>query len=276
MTYLKLQWFLLGFAMVSGYVSIAQIVNPIAGARGLAMADASVTFNDINSVFSNQAGLAMIERTEVMLFAGQKYFADEIRNFSLAYAQPTSFGTFALNLQYYGFEGYNEQKIGFNYARKLSKNLSLGGQIYYLGYRIPEYGNRGLLSAEIGLRSLVTDEVIVAAHISNPVRVENAEDEKIPTIFNIGVAYIPSKKITISAEAEKEIEFPVAARLGLEYQLANPFYARLGVSTGPVLFSFGMGFQLKESFTIDAAASYHQTLGFSPALALRFAFDKQK
>ena len=247
-------------------------ISSSAGARGMAMGDAAVSFSDINSIFSNQAGLAYLEKTEVILFAGQKYFVNDIRNIAVAVAYPSQLGTFGLNIQYYGFEDYNEQKIGINYARKLTQNLSLGVQFNYIGFRIPEYGTKGLISVEIGVRSQILKQLIIAAHISNPIQIEVVDGENLPTLFNFGVAYLPSKKLTITAEAEKDIEFPVSVKFGLEYQLVEPVFIRLGISTEPTSLSFGMGFIIKEKLKIDAATGYHQTLGFSPALSIQVAF----
>ena len=247
-------------------------VSNSAGARGLAMGDASVTFSDVNSIFSNQAGLADMTKTEIILFAGQKFFVNEIRNIAAGVAYPTRFGTFGLNLHYFGFESYNEQKIGINYARKLTQKVSLGVQFNYQGIRIPEYGTKAMISAEIGIRSEIIKNLIIAAHIANPIRIEVVEDEYLPTVFRFGAAYLPSKKLTITAEVEKDIEFPAAVKFGLEYQVIEPFFVRVGIGTEPTLFNFGFGFVIKEKFVIDAASSYHQTLGFSPALGVRFAF----
>ncbi len=258
--------------VLNSLVASAQITSPTAGARGLAMGNAAVTFTDINSIFSNQAGLAYAKKTEVLLFAGQKYFLNEIRNIAAAVVYPSDLGAFGVNLQYYGFMDYNEQKIGINYARKLTENLSLGIQFNYQGYRIPEYGNKGVVSTEIGLRSQVLKGLIIAAHLSNPIRIEIADSENLPTIFTFGVAYIPSKKLTITVEAEKDIEFSAIVKFGLEYQLVEPVFIRVGVATNPTLFNFGIGFIIKEKLIIDAAASYHQTLGFSPAIGIRFGF----
>jgi len=267
-----MRFLITGFFVLSFLFTDAQSISSAAGARGLAMGNAAVTFSDINSVFSNQAGLAQLKNIEVILFAGQSYLLNEIRNISAAAAYPSNLGTFALNLHYYGFQGYNEQKIGLNYARKLTQNVSLGVQLNYIGIRIPEYGNKGVFSAEFGIRSQILKGLIVAAHIANPIRIEITEGENLPTIFKFGVAYLPSKKLSFTAEVEKDIEFPAVVKFGVEYQLADPFFIRLGVSTKPTLFNFGMGIIIKEKLIIDFAASYHQSLGFSPAVGIRFAF----
>ena len=263
---------LIFFVMIFFDLSAQDGISSSAGARGLAMGGASLTFSDINSIFGNQAGLADLKRAEIVLFAGQKYFVNDIRNIAVGVAAPSKLGTFGLNIHYYGFEGYNEQKIGINYARKLAQKLSLGIQMNYIGFRIPEYGTKGLISAEIGIRSEVLKGLIVAAHIANPIRIEVVDGEKLPTVFKFGVAYLPSKKVTITGEVEKDIEFPASVKFGLEYQIADPFFIRVGVGSKPSLFNFGFGFVIKEKLNIDAAASYHQTLGFSPALSIRYRF----
>jgi hypothetical protein len=268
----KMRLLIFSFLIFNFFLASAQSLSPTAGARGLAMGNAAVTFSDINSIFSNQAGLAELEKTEIILFAGQKYFVNDIRNIAAAIAYPTDLGTFGLNLHYYGFQDYNEQKIGVNYARKLTQNLSLGIQLNYLSFRISEYGSRGLISAEIGVRSEILDGLVIAAHIANPVRIEVVDGENLPTVFKFGAAYLPSNKLTITAEVEKDIEFSASVKFGIEYQLADPFFIRMGIATNPTLFNFGMGFIIKERLIIDVAASYHQTLGFSPALSVRFGF----
>ena len=59
---------IVGFLILNSIFTSAQVSSPTAGARGLAMGNSAVTFSDINSIFSNQAGLAYVEKTEVLLF----------------------------------------------------------------------------------------------------------------------------------------------------------------------------------------------------------------
>ena len=159
-------WMLSFFMLVFLGLNAQNGLSPSAGARGMAMGDADVTFEDINSLFSNQAGLAYLQKSEIILFASQHFLVEDIRNIAAGFVYPSDLGTFGLNLQYYGFTDYNEQKIGLNYGRKLTENLSIGIQFNYIGFRITEYGNKGLLSAELGIRSQVLKGLIIAAHIA--------------------------------------------------------------------------------------------------------------
>lgn len=247
-----------------------------AGARGLALANTSVTFQDVNSIFSNQAGLVNLQNPAAVIYTEQRFALSEIRSVAAGFAYPTASGTFGLNINYYGFEDYNEQKVGLAYSRKLLDKLSLGAQVNYVNFRIPEYGNKGFVSFEIGLQSEILENVILAFHLANPIGQEIVDDENLPTVFKVGAAYSPSKKVTISLEAEKDIEFETRIKGGIEYFLVDAFILRVGFASNPSAFSFGAGYVIKNKVKIDVGANYHQILGFSPGLGLVFELGSKK
>jgi hypothetical protein len=246
-----------------------------AGARGLAMGNASVAFQDINSIFSNQAGLVNLTNPSFILFSEQRFALQEIRSIAAGAVYPTKSGVFGLSINYYGFEEYNEQKIGLAYSRKLAEKLSFGAQVNYLNYRIPEYGNKGFLSFEVGLQIQILKELTIAAHLVNPIGQEIVENENLPTVFKIGGAYQPSKKVIISLEVEKDIDFKTRIKGGIEYQLIDAFALRVGFADNPNSFNFGVGYKLKEKLNIDIGVNYHQVLGFSPGLGLVYQINKK-
>ena len=165
--------------------------------------------------FGNQAGLAQLSTLSFIGFGENRFALADINSFSIGMGLPTSAGVFGLNLNYYGFESYNEQKIGLAYARKLTKTLSLGAQFDYLNLRIPEYGNRGNLTFELGLQAEINQQVTLGAHIFNPFLVSLNENYDIESVFGLGVSYRPSPKITIIVEAEKESTFSPNFKFGL-------------------------------------------------------------
>ena len=250
--------------------------STVGGARGLAMGDAALSFRDLNSAFSNQAGLTAIEQPGVIVLAEQRFSLSEIRSLAAATVYPTSSGVFGLKAQYFGFDAYNEQAIGLSYARKLMDNLHLGVQLNYLNFSIPEYGNKSLFSFEVGVQIDVFEDLILAAHLTNPLGQEVVLDDELPTVFKLGLGYQVTKKVLLSAEVEKDIDFPARVKAGVEYQLIEALHVRAGISTEPSQFSFGMGYKIKNQLTIDAAANYHQQLGFSPGLLFFLNFKPCK
>lgn len=242
-----------------------------AGARGLAMGDASVTFRDINSAFSNQAGLAFLDDLSFTAFGEQRFLLAELGSYAAALSYPTSSGTFGLTINYFGYENYNEQKIGLAYARKLFEGVALGAQVDYLGTRIPEYGTASNFTFEVGVQADLLEDFVVGAHIFSPVRMKLTDDDAdiIPAQLNVGVAYNPSEKVTIAVEVEKDFDYTAAFKGGVEYHLLDALSLRVGVGTQPIQNSFGLGIHLGD-LDIDIAAAYHQYLGFTPGVSVTY------
>jgi hypothetical protein len=262
------------FLIISNTVAQSGITM-VSGAKGAAMANTANTFQDVFAITSNQAGIAFLKNTSVGLLAEQRFLNADIRQFGAVAAMPSKFGSFGLLIQTFGFDIYNEQKIGLSYARKLSKKFAIGVQFDYLNTRISEYGSFNGISLEGGLQAEIIDNLWLGASIANPFRVEIAPDEYLPTQFNFGLSYHFSDKIFLATEVEKDVEYPASARVGLDYRIIEPLSIRLGVGTKPIQNSFGVGIHLK-NLTLDFAARYHQILGFTPTFSMTYEFEKLK
>jgi len=240
-----------------------------AGASGMSMGGTRVTSDDINSVFGNQAGLANLENISFTVFGENRYFLANVNQFSAGFGLPTSAGSFGLALQYFGFEDYNEQKVGLAYARKLSKRLSIGAQVDYLNLRIPIYGNQGNITFEVGLQGKINERLTLGTHIFSPITISFSENDVVPTIFAIGGLYQASPKLKFTAELEKDFELPVNLKGGLEYRVVDVLSLRVGINTYPVQSSFGIGLYLK-NIRIDVASVFHQVLGVTTGFSVSY------
>ncbi len=239
-----------------------------AGSRGLAMGDASVTFNDINSLFANEAGLAQLKNPGLLAFAEQRFFISELRSLNAGVAYPTKSGVFGLQVSSFGFEDYREQRIGLAYARQLSSKLDIGASFQYYVWQITEYGNLGVPSFQLGLQAKLAPVLRLGVHLANPIGQEIVEGENLPTVFRLGLAYLPTKQLQLHAEVEKDIDFEARVKMGLEYHISDPLFIRVGIQTNPSFFSFGLGYVIQKNIKIDIAANYHQQLGFSPGFTI--------
>ncbi|GJM31972.1 MAG: hypothetical protein DHS20C18_09730 [Saprospiraceae bacterium] len=256
------------------YLSAQSGLPPTAGARSAALGSSGLNFTDINSIFSNQAGLADLESLSFTLVGENRFFLNEIKSLSAGAALPTGVGTFGLSLNYYGFELYNEQRIGLAYARKLMDRLSIGAQFVWLNTNIPEYGNQSTFTFELGLQAKLSKRLSLGFHTFNPARAKLVGEERLPTLLALGLQYQPSDKLYLLAEVEKDLDYTVRTRFGAEYQLVEQLWLRLGIATQPVEYSFGLGYTLKSGFRLDASARYHQVLGFSPGIGLTYSKPK--
>jgi hypothetical protein len=234
------------------------------------MANTALTFTDIWSSFHNQAGLGYVESFTAGAFYESRFLVDGMAFAGFAAATPLGKGAIGLNYSNFGYGVYNEGKLGLAYGMKLAERFSIGVQLNYHTTRIAadDYGNAGALTAEVG--------VPIAAHLFNPTRttlIDNGEsaipDEKIPTLIRLGVGYQISDEVLLAGEVEKDIDQNALFRGGIEYQPVDILYLRLGASSEPSLFSFGLGLRF-ESFQFDLASSYSSVLGYSPQVSLTY------
>lgn len=248
------------------------------GARSAAMAKSGLTYCDIWSIYQNQAGLAYIEGPTAGVFFENKFLVKDLAYAGFAGALPLGNGAIGLSYSNFGYDVYHEGNIGLAYGMKLNKRLSVGVRLNYQSTRIAahDYGRRGALTADAGLRFQVADKVSLAAHISNPTRTKLSDyaDERIPTLLRFGVGYQISEDLLVTGEVEKDIDYDWSLRGGIEYRPAEILYLRLGASNNPGLFAFGLGLNFNK-FKFDLAASYHSYLGYSPQVSLTYAPGKK-
>jgi len=240
------------------------------GGRSNGVGNASVGFSGINSIFNNQAGLADLDKMGFLISTEQRFLLSELNSFGGGFALPTKSGTFGLSIHYFGFEQYNESKIGLSYARKLMEKLSVGVQFDMLRTQITEYGSSNLFTFEVGLQSELIENLLIGIHLYNPVKLEIIEDEFLPTVLRAGATYKASKKLLLHTELEKDLDFPFIFKAGVEYELVQNFWMRVGVNTNPTSLSFGLGYKMKNGLAFDLASNYHQDLGFTPGIGILF------
>lgn len=249
----------------------AQKENAPFGSRSGAMGHASVTFTDFWSVQNNQAGLAYYDKIAAGIYYENRFITKELglKCFSLV-VPVNKAGVFGVNVSSLGYRLYNESKIGLAYGMAFGKNISAGVQLDYIYTHIGEnYGNKGAVTFEAGIRAVLIKNLVIGAHIFNPIQVKLASynDERLPLIFKIGLSYTFSDKAVLAVEVEKDNNFKPVFKTGLEYHVAKPVFVRVGIATSPFVYSFGAGFEFYH-FKLDISASRHPVLGFTPQASL--------
>ncbi|MCX6275344.1 MAG: hypothetical protein NTV09_09060 [Bacteroidetes bacterium] len=248
------------------------------GARSIGLANSSVTINDCWGAFQNQAALAWMDRISVGASYDNRFTISNLSTKGFVFALPVKAGTFALSGNVFGYSQYSEKKAGIAFAKKLGEKFSAGVQLDYLNTFINDdnYGSHTTFAVEAGLLAEPLKNFRIGLHVYNLSRAKLAEyaDEKIPTIFRLGASYRFSEKLFWSIEEEKDIDQKAVFKSGLEYHVAEVLYLRGGISTNPTLFSFGFGLKMG-NLMLDMASTYHQVLGFSPAVSLTYQFGKK-
>ena len=244
------------------------------GAKSIAMGNTGVAFNDVQAILNNPAGLTSLSSLSLIIAAEQRFAISELQSLAAGVAFPGRSGIFGLSLQHFGFDLYNEQRIGLTYARSLSDHFSVGAQLIVHNTSIEEYGSKWTPAVELGFLYEITAYLHIGVHIFNPARIEIIEGEYLPTVLRLGFSYRSSENVLFAAEINKDIDFPVQVRAGLEYQLAKPLFFRVGMQTAPEKWSSGIGYQLEnQALKIDFSVAHHQFLGFSPAISLSYSLE---
>lgn len=244
-----------------------------AGARPASMGGAAVTFTDIWSLYHNQAGLAKLKNIELAAFYENRFLVDNLAFAGFAGAAPIGNGAIGLSYAGFGYDVYREGKLGLAYALNLSGKVSVGVQLNYHSLRINTdgYGNGSAITGEIGFRIQVSEKVALGVQLVNPSRTKrnDFDDERIPTLLRLGAGYAISKEVLATVEVEKDIDSDATFKAGVEYRPVDLFYLRLGASSAPQTFAFGLGFDFG-NFGFDLASTYNSVLGFSPQASLLF------
>lgn len=258
--------------------------------RSNGISNASVAFNDLNSIFNNQAGLADVENIGLLSAFQQTFVNPNSDNFGIGLALPTSSGTFGIDMHYFASKDLDQVIIGLAYARKLSPKLSAGIQFEVRSSRLAPYDRRLLfsserkriLTAEIGLQYKLQENFLLGLHFSNPTKRKISEDEYSPRIIRAGASYSVSNNFLVHAELEKDFDFPLVFKSGLEWELVDELWFRTGFQITPININLGTGYKFKNGLKIDLACYYQAEsdligvgvlalAGFIPSLG--FSFD---
>ena len=260
--------------LVLSYGTWAANDNYPFGGRAAGMGNAAVTLYDFWAISHNQAGLARMQNMAAGVYFENRFLIQELSFGAGAFVYPTGSGVLGLNFTYFGFDLYNESKIGLAYAREFGERFSAGVQLNYHNTTIKEdYGNKGNLTFELGAIFHILPELSIGIHLFNPTRAKIADfaDERIPTIFRTGISYEFSDRVIVVVETEKSVNLNPVFRTGIEYRISDPLYIRGGIGTNPTTNAFGFGLELG-NLIIDVATSFHHILGYSPQLSFIYNF----
>jgi hypothetical protein len=259
------------FLCCSANLLFSQKDNVCVGGRSAALGNASVTLADFWAVHNNQAGMASYKKIAAGVYYENRFLLKETSLKCLSLVIPAKkAGVFGLNVSNFGFSLYNESKIGLAYAMAFGERISAGLQLDYIYTHIGDnYGNKGLITFEVGLRAKIIKELVLAVHVFNPanLRLSPHAQERIPLIYKIGLSYTFTDKALLAAELEKDLNFKPVFKAGVEYKVAKPVFLRIGIASNPFIYSFGAGFEFYK-FKLDISASRHPQLGFSPQASL--------
>lgn len=256
-------------------LSFGQMVRYAVAAPYTGITAYSQVQQDAFSFSGNQAALSAYDRVHLGIYGERRFGLQELSSYSLAAALPTSAGNLGIQMNYAGFSGFNENKIGIAYAKKLGRLLAVGAQFNYYSYRVMQYDNAAAINFEGGFLMYLNPRLTAGIYTFNPVggKLGKNGDEKLAGIYKFGLGYDVSNEFYAAIDIIKEQHKPVNVTAGFQYRFMNKFFLRSGFRSDNSTFFAGAGLGLRMA-RIDLGGSYHPQLGFSPALMLVCNFNK--
>lgn len=238
------------------------------GARGVALGNATTAMNDYEwALFSNPASLST-DQKKVGFYGLRYYGLAELTDIASVISIPSLFGVGAIGMHRYGGDLYSETRIRAAY-KNAWEMIHLGIVLNYNHINFGgNYGSGGAVTLDVGLAAKVTDNLWFGAKTVNVNRGSyhfEAYDEVLYQDLSIGLSYQLAEKALFSLDMVKDVRFPVSWRGGIEMEVIDKLAGRVGVTTEPVSYSFGFGYDL-DFWSINLAVQQHESLGTSPGL----------
>ncbi|MCH8556694.1 MAG: hypothetical protein LAT84_02675 [Balneolia bacterium] len=259
--------------LVSAFIVLVFVLAPAQhaeaqltlGARGASMGQAVTALQtDSWSVFSNPAMLPS-SGNAASFYGIRNYGFSELTDVALSGHYAHAFGTSGIGLHTYGDDLFRESRFRAAHMYEYS-GIRVGLITNYTHVSIENYGSAGTLTLDAGIAYSIIEGLWVGARATNMNRGQIGEArEELPRELAVGVAYTLSDRATVSSDVVKDARFPMAYRGGLEVRIFEELYLRGGITTEPLTYSVGMGYN-HSSFGVNIVAQQHYVLGWSPGL----------
>jgi hypothetical protein len=254
----------------------AQSSSTLMGARAMGVAYASSCLEDEWSLFNNPAGISSVKQTSTAFTYKVHPSLKSFNSMAGVFTLPLKFGVTGLGVYRFGDELYNEHVISAAFANQFGL-ASLGVKVNYIQYQGEGFGTTGMVTVSLGGIARFSDKFLVGAHILNinqPKVTSEDRDETVPAILIAGLAWKPSAKLLLTTEIEKDIDYPLLWKTGIEYQAHSKVSLRTGYRIEPSAAFFGLGLKPKK-FTIDYAFEYNFQLGASHQASVGYKFQSK-
>jgi hypothetical protein len=243
------------------------------GARQMGVGYTSSCLYDEWATFNNAAGLSKVKQSTAAFAYDALPSLRSFNRMAALVALPSKLMTTALGVFRFGDDLYNEQFVSAAFANKLGL-ASLGIRFNYIQYHAEGFGNLQAFTISFGGIAELTKAIHVGAQITNlnqPI-INRQTGEKMQTLMSLAVAINPSDKIILTSEVQKDLNFKILWKTGLEYKFYKKFAARTGMNLNPQAAFFGFGWKSKR-LTLDYGLKYNPLLGNNHQATVAFSLS---
>ncbi len=253
-----------GFILLSQHV-VGQV---IIGAKGASLGNANTALNEDKwAVFSNPASIPQ-DDFSIGFYSLRYYGFPEITDVSSVVNFEFLKGYSALGFYRFGDNLYSETNINLGYKYSwMGVNTGISVQYRHLSFG-KDYGAGSALSISIGFIAKIQSNINFGVKIRNVNRGTfnfQVQDEELPQDISVGMTYKLEEKALFVFDVFKDVRFPVSYRGGVDVEIVERIYGRIGATYDPLTFTFGMGYAL-ERWQFNLVVQQHEILGISPGL----------
>ena len=214
-----------------------------------------------------------VENNELALTCLIPFQLKDLSVRKVAYAKKA----FALEWQLDWYQSGNvdwmENNVGLHVGKNLNEQLYLGVSASLLKVENAEESVTTCF-AELDGHYRLSEKIMVGIRMINPVgaRIYYA-GVTIPlsSSAHLGAQLSPTSKSRIFIELHGQLHQPLRGRTGLEYALYDSFILRTGLSTNPLMPSWGIGGTINR-FKYSWGGNLHPILGFSNGFTLTYCW----
>jgi hypothetical protein len=242
------------------------------GAKGLGMGQAAMAIDQYEwAIFANPAMMNHENKT-IGFYGLRNYGFSELTDMAAVTTLPTKLGVVGFGFHRYGDNIFNEMRVRIGYKNEWQMlHFSVVGNYNHISFG-GTYGSGSAIGVDVGIAAELTKSLWIGARSTNVNKPKyQGISEELPRDIIIGITYSFNEIALFAFDVAKDVRFPVSYRGGLEVNIFEGLFGRVGVTTEPISYSGGFGYG-QEIWEINFAVQKHELLGFSPGLDLALKF----
>jgi len=245
------------------------------GVKAVALADAFVAVADNPwAVYYNPAGLVQLRSPQACVFYVPQQFGIPLLNTKALAGgwnmNPCVIGAF---VEQFGFDLYQTTDVAIGVGIVAGAGISAGATVNVERVAIERYGASTNETVGVGLLGRPFDNVAIAFALRNLTATTiGVNRERLPQCLLFGLCFTPFEDFRLVSEMEKDLQFPLVIKAGIEQKVLGFLSFRCGVANNPDKFSAGIAIQYS-SIEFGYAGYSHPDLGWTHQIELAIQWD---
>lgn len=240
-------------------------------ARSISMSGAALFNQDIWTVQNNPSLLGTLKHRSFGIASNYLVEFPEIQSFSAISSWPTYLLNFAVYYSNYGNKLVQEHHLGVTLARQFGELFTFGLNLdHYTNEFSREVQNSYFFSFQISGTLLLPSEYKLAVHALNPLANE-VDSQSVPSTYRIGVSKQYYGSLHLSLEIGQYNAQHTALRFGMDYEVLEHFFLRLGTVANQQILSTGLGYKWQQ-LQIDCGYQHRFQIGSIASLSGSYDF----